>query len=116
MFGRGMKHGLNISNPYSMKHFQKTLLFFTTLILSLNCCSRAGAQTNFIPDRPEKLSFPPLNYEPPNAADHRVQLKSGPVAYVVPDRTLPLVNIAVYVRTGQYLEPTGKEGVAALTG
>jgi len=26
------------------------------------------------------------------------------------------VNIAVYVRTGQYLEPAGKEGVAALTG
>ena len=69
-----------------------------------------------IPARPEKLSFPPLNFEPPNAADYRIQLKSGPVAYVVPDRELPLVNIAVYIRTGQYLEPAGKEGLAELTG
>lgn len=69
-----------------------------------------------VPDRPEKLSFPPLKYEPPTATDYRVQLKSGPVAYVVPDRTLPLVNVAVYVRTGQYLEPDGKEGLAELTG
>ncbi|MCX6896760.1 MAG: pitrilysin family protein [Verrucomicrobia bacterium] len=69
-----------------------------------------------IPARPEKLSFPALNFEPPNAADYRVQLKSGPVAYIVPDRELPLVNISVSVRTGQYLEPAGKEGLAELTG
>src|SRR5689334_530864 len=58
-----------------------------------------------IPDRPEKLAFPPLTYEPPDPRQFRVALKSGPVAYVVPDRELPLVNIAVYVRTGEYLEP-----------
>ena len=69
-----------------------------------------------IPDRPEKLSFPPLTYEPPNPADYRVALKSGPVAYVVPDRELPLVNIVVLVHTGDYVEPAGKEGLAGLTG
>jgi predicted Zn-dependent peptidase len=69
-----------------------------------------------IPDRPEKLSFPPLTYEPPAHATYRVPLKSGPVAYVVPDRELPLVNISVLVRTGDYLDPVGKEGLANLTG
>jgi len=69
-----------------------------------------------IPDRPEKLTYPPLVYEPPAAQQYRVQLKSGPVAYVVPDRELPLVNIVIYVRTGEYLEPAGKEGLADLTG
>jgi predicted Zn-dependent peptidase len=69
-----------------------------------------------IPDRPEKLSFPPLTFEPPNPADFRVQLKAGPVAYVVPDRTLPLVNVSLIVRTGNYLDPQGKEGVAEFTG
>ncbi|MCX7722564.1 MAG: insulinase family protein [Verrucomicrobiae bacterium] len=69
-----------------------------------------------IPARPEKLQFPPLQYEPPAPAEYRVQLKSGPVAYVVPDRTLPLVNIVVLVRVGKYLEPEGKEGLAELTG
>jgi zinc protease len=78
----------------------------------------AHAQTNRsdIPDRPEKLKFPPLQYDPPNPRDYRVQLKSGPVAYVVPDRELPLVNIVIYVRTGEYLEVRGKEGLPGLTG
>ena len=38
-----------------------------------------------------------------------MQLKSGPVAYVVPDRELPLVNIAVYVHTGA-ISRTGRQG------
>ncbi|HEX4645693.1 MAG TPA: pitrilysin family protein, partial [Verrucomicrobiae bacterium] len=69
-----------------------------------------------IPKRPEQLKFPPLTYEPPSPAKYRVALKSGPIAYVVPDRELPLVNIAIYVHTGSYLEPAGKEGLADITG
>ena len=38
------------------------------------------------------------------------------MAYVVPDRELPLVNIQIYVRTGDYVEPAGKEGLADMTG
>jgi predicted Zn-dependent peptidase len=68
-----------------------------------------------IPDRPEKLTYPPLAYEPPAPEKFRVQLKNGPVAYVVPDRELPLVNLIVYARAGSYLEPAGKEGLADLT-
>jgi len=75
----------------------------------------AFAQTA-IPDRPEKLTYPPLVYEPPAPAQFRVPLKSGPIAYVVPDRELPLVNLVVYARAGSYLEPAGKEGLAELTG
>jgi len=69
-----------------------------------------------IPERPEKLQFPPLKYEPPAADQYRVQLKSGPIAYVVPDRELPLVNINILVHTGEYLQPEGKEGLSELTG
>jgi predicted Zn-dependent peptidase len=35
---------------------------------------------------------------------------------VVPDRELPLVNLVIYVRTGRYVEPDGKQGLAELTG
>ncbi len=83
--------------------------------LFLATCAAAQA-ADAIPDRPEKLKFPVLQYEPPRAADYRVALKSGPVAYVVPDRELPLVNLVIYVRTGQYNEPAGKEGLATLAG
>jgi zinc protease len=76
----------------------------------------AAAEHVTIPARPEKLTFPPLVYEPPAPAEFRVKLASGPVAYVVPDRELPLVNIVVSVRAGQYLVPAGKEGLADLTG
>jgi predicted Zn-dependent peptidase len=69
-----------------------------------------------IPDRPEKLVFPPLTYEPPSPAQFRVPLKCGAIAYVVPDHELPLVNISVLVHTGDYLVPAGKEGLAGLTG
>ena len=74
------------------------------------------SQAAEIPDRPEKLTFPELKYEPPNPADYRVSLKSGPVAYLVPDRELPLVNVQILVRCGSYLEPADKAGLANFTG
>ena len=51
-----------------------------------------------IPPRPEALKFPALNYEPPDPRQYRVALKAGPVAYVVPDRELPLVTVSILVR------------------
>lgn len=69
-----------------------------------------------IPSRPEKLSFPPLEFNPPKPETYRVPLQSGPVAYVVPDRELPLVNIALYVHTGDWVEPAGKEGLTDICG
>ena len=86
--------------------------FLTPVLLASTIAAFAAE----IPDRPEKLSFPPLAYEPPSPAACRVALQSGPVAYVVPDRELPLVNISILVRTGKYLEPAGKQGLANLTG
>lgn len=69
-----------------------------------------------IPARPEALKYPPLAYDPPAPEQYRVRLKTGPVAYIVPDRELPLVNIVVYVRAGEYLDPPGREGLASLAG
>ncbi len=69
-----------------------------------------------IPDRPEKLSFKPLAYQPPAPEQYRVALKAGPIAYVVPDRELPLVNLVIYLRIGHDLVPPGQEGLASLTG
>lgn len=84
--------------------------------LALAVLASAASLSAAIPERPEKLQFPPLVYEPPVPSEYRVQLASGPIAYVAEDRELPLVNVVVYVRTGQYLEPAGKEGLAGLTG
>ncbi|MBM3844977.1 MAG: insulinase family protein [Verrucomicrobia bacterium] len=83
---------------------------FLPLFLS---CSIGAAE---IPDRPEKLKFPPLTYEPPRPQEHRLELKSGPVAYLVPSRELPLVQVVIHVRAGDYLDPEGKEGVGGMAG
>jgi predicted Zn-dependent peptidase len=69
-----------------------------------------------IPAHPDKLLFKPLAFSPPVAKDHRVVLGNGMVVYIAEDKALPLVNIAITVRTGSYLEPDGKEGLAAFTG
>ncbi|MDO8349267.1 MAG: pitrilysin family protein [Planctomycetota bacterium] len=69
-----------------------------------------------IPDRPEKLTFPPLAYEPPDPTQSRIELRSGPVAYVLEDRELPLVNLTVLIRTGQYVEPADRIGLSGLAG
>src|SRR6266496_6054785 len=93
-------------------------VFWAVTLLGLVVAAPVQAKSapGKIPDRPEKLTFPPLVYEPPVPADYRVQLKNGVVAYLAPDRELPLVNVAVYGRIGDYVEPEGKEGVTDLTG
>jgi len=85
------------------------------LVLAL-AAAPLGAQQAAIPDNPEKLVFKPIVYTPPSARDDRVVLKNGMVVYIAEDPTLPLVNIDLTVRTGSYLEPAGKEGLAAFTG
>ena len=76
----------------------------------------ALGQAQEIPDRPEKLIFPPLNYDAPNPAAYRVELESGAVVYIYPDRERPLIDLSVNIRGGSYLDPKGKEGLAGLTG
>lgn len=69
-----------------------------------------------IPAHPRELKFADLDYAPPERDKYRHVLSNGAVAYLVEDHDLPLVNVATLVRTGRYLEPSGKEGLAALTG
>ena len=82
--------------------------------LALGPGHAASAQT--IAAHPRDLSFDPLEFEPPSADRHRHTLSNGVVVYVVEDHALPLVTVSVTVRTGSYLDPSGKEGLASLTG
>jgi zinc protease len=86
-------------------------LFLSALVLAA-----APLLAQPIPDRPDQLTFKPLAYTPPSARDYRVQLKNGLVVFVAEDRTLPLVNLSLVVRSGRWLEPADKAGLAGLTG
>jgi predicted Zn-dependent peptidase len=108
---------IGISEAHTQVYSQKVGSFFLSKDQLTNFQILSNlTSTPLIPDRPEKINFPPLKYEPPVADNFRVQLKSGPVAYIVPDRERPLVNLSLYVRTGTYREPAGKEGLAELCG
>ncbi|MGZ6224946.1 MAG: hypothetical protein ACXWMH_05515, partial [Syntrophales bacterium] len=43
-------------------------------------------------------------------------LDNGIILYIFADNELPLLNISAVIRTGSNYDPTGKEGIAELTG
>jgi zinc protease len=86
----------------------------TALLLAVSASCAVGQA---IPDRPEKLAYPPLAFQVPKAKDAKVLLKNKVPAYLVADPTgVPLVRISVWWRGGAYMEPPGKEGLANLFG
>jgi len=68
-----------------------------------------------IADRPEKIAFKPLAYEPPAAADFRHVLPDGTVVYLAPSHEFPLVNLSITFKGGASLDPADTPGLAALT-
>ncbi|MDX6613360.1 MAG: zinc protease [Blastocatellia bacterium] len=76
----------------------------------------AQTQDPTIPAHPRDLKYSTLTYTPPKREQYRHVLSNGVVAYLVEDHDLPLVNVATLVRTGNYVDPVGKEGLASLTG
>lgn len=76
----------------------------------------AAAPSAPIPDRPEKIEFKPLQFEPPAAKDFRKTLKSGVPIYLAPSAEFPLVNIIFSFKGGSYLDPADKIGLAEMTG
>lgn len=80
-----------------------------------------GATTVFaqeLLDRPEKLQFKPIRFETPRAKDYKAKLRNGIPAFIAPNGAegTPLVRVTVSWRGGAYLDPRGKEGLAALFG
>jgi predicted Zn-dependent peptidase len=76
----------------------------------------AGAEEKGrIPAHPRELRFAERRFEVPEAEPYRHVLGNGVPVYVAEDRSLPLVDIAVALRAGEYLDPPEKVGLAALT-
>lgn len=88
------------------------------LALALLLASSRGlsAQDAPLPPRPDKIAFPPLAFEPPDPAKFRRELPGGVVVFLIPDRSLPLIDVRFQFRCGSYLEPVGKEGLASAMG
>lgn len=86
------------------------------VLLSLSPAGLLAQTPQQIPVHPRELKYTTLSYTPPKREQYRHLLSNGVVAYLVEDHDLPLVNVSALVRTGSYLEPAGKEGLASLVG
>ncbi len=64
-----------------------------------------------IASHPGQLLFPPLEYEPPHASQHRHVLGNGVLGFFVEDHDLPLVNVSLVIRAGSHLDPDDKRGL-----
>jgi len=65
--------------------------------------------------RPEQFKFAPLVFNPPKSSEFRTQLSNGLVVYIGEDHQIPWINAMLMVRTGPFLEPNDKLGVAGMT-
>jgi zinc protease len=63
---------------------------------------------------PRQMKFKPVEFTPPDA--DRVVLENGMVVYLLEDHELPLISVSATLRTGGWLDPTDKVGLAAVTG
>ncbi|NWF73921.1 MAG: insulinase family protein [Nitrospirae bacterium] len=63
---------------------------------------------------PRQMTFPLVEFTPPEP--ERVVLDNGMVVYFLEDHELPLVSITAIMRTGSWLDPAEKIGLASVTG
>lgn len=90
--------------------FRKSIFGTLALVLCLALLGSTGAAQDV-----SKLKFPPLNkLQIPEV--ERITLDNGLKLYLLPDKSLPVFNIAVRINCGSYLEPADKVGLADVTG
>jgi predicted Zn-dependent peptidase len=68
------------------------------------------------PSHPDELVFGQLAYQVPDPADYRAELSNGIPVFLAEDRSLPLIGLSILVRTGDYLVPPEKAGLAGMVG
>jgi zinc protease len=63
---------------------------------------------------PRQMTFELVEFIPPEP--DRVVLENGMVVYLLEDHELPLISMTAIMRTGSWLDPADKIGLASLTG
>jgi len=82
------------------------------MVLMASAAGTDAAELGF--EDPRTMTFKPVEFSPPEP--ERVALDNGMVLYLLEDHELPLVSITATMRTGSWLDPTDKIGLAGMTG
>ena len=86
------------------------------ILLGLLATLAQGQETPPIPAHPGRLEFRERTLTIPRAEPLTHRLSNGTRVVIVPDHSLPLVDIVVAIRAGGYLDPPDKPGLAEITG
>lgn len=89
-------------------------LLISLAVLAALCLPAAAVSP--IPAHPRDLKYGTLNFEVPKPEKYQFKLKNGIPVYIAEDHSLPLVDITFWIRTGTFLEPKDKVGLAGMTG
>ncbi len=68
-----------------------------------------------IPPHPDEIEFPPLEFDPPDAADYRhtLETSAGSVpVYLAPSHEFPLISVVFTFKGGDDLDPPDRIGLA----
>ena len=87
----------------------------TAMLLILAAIQSPGVMAEEIAlGDPRQMRFPTVDFNPPEP--ERVVLDNGMVVYLLEDHELPLITLSAMIRTGTWLDPADKIGLAAMTG
>ena len=95
-------------------------LMLAAALMAAGCASdepapaKGGTQVGG--DHPDKLKYPPLDFQVPDPATFRSVLPNGIVVYAIEDHSLPLVDLRLQAKGGSFWQPKGKEGLASACG
>ncbi len=94
---------------------KKYAFIFLAIILFTSTAYQGFAKSTKIAKHPSKLTYKPLDWEIPLGTPYRTTLKNGLRLYIAEDKTLPLVTISGYFKTGTICDPPGKKGLGEFT-
>lgn len=83
-------------------------------VLAIVSSVMTGCAGNMALNDPRQMTFKPVEFTPPEP--DRVVLENGMVVYLLEDHELPLISMTATMRTGSWLDPVDKIGLASLTG
>src|SRR5687767_6482900 len=86
----------------------------TAMVIGLTVSVLTACAGNMTLNDPRQMTFSPVEFTPPEP--DRVVFENGMVVYLLEDHELPLINITASMRTGSWLDPADKIGLASLTG
>lgn len=98
------------TNPVPMRALRR----LAVVALSISLSWTVSAQ---VPNHPDDLSFPALDFEPPRAENYRHELSvHGVPVYMIPSDEVPLVDVSFTFKGGSYLEPSDQTGIGSILG